>query len=40
MPWGAWVAWVRALLHRARSGQAWPESQPFQVLNFGMVDGL
>jgi hypothetical protein len=39
MPWGAWVAWVRALLHRARSGEGWP-TRPFGVLNFGMVEGL
>lgn len=39
MPWGCWVAWVRALLHRADQGLAWPE-RPFGVLNFGMVSGL
>lgn len=39
MGWATWVAWVRALLHRAKAGQGWPE-QPFGVLNSGMVDGL
>jgi hypothetical protein len=39
MPWGAWVAWVRALLHRAAQGQGWPGTA-FGVLNWGMVDGL
>jgi hypothetical protein len=37
MPWSAWVAWVRALLYRAKSGEGWPEA-PFGVLNFGIVD--
>jgi hypothetical protein len=39
MTWQTWVAWVRALLHRAGSGEGWPEA-PFGVLNFGMVEGL
>lgn len=39
MAWGAWVAWVRAILHRVSQGAGWPEA-PFGVLNFGMVDGL
>ncbi|KAI8466149.1 MAG: hypothetical protein J3K34DRAFT_434644 [Monoraphidium minutum] len=39
MQWSAWVAWVRALLLRARQGEGWPKA-PFGVLNYGLVEGL
>ena len=37
MPWGAWVAWARVCGQAARS-RFWPApSQPFAILNLGLV---